>query len=262
MRKKMYSRVCFFLAFVPVFVFPLAVQAAVHEVQNTYFYEDYSQLDAVTRGTSLAFILRAPQKLTLFGKVTYQKKFNRNESLQEAGGAYTLNDWLAFQGSTGFSIDTNTFPKAFLDIETVIRLREKLRGHVGYRFSHFDNSNVHIYPLGLTWSPWSILSFHGRFFYAATDFEEKGTVANNSFLVKASFYSFPHQEIHILYANNSESFLSIDRIGEFSADTYGVFWRGNFGKSWGILAAVYHQKRVAPVKQAQNTFETGWSYTW
>lgn len=262
-KQKSFYQWLFLLALCCVKIFsPSSIKAANYEVLNTYFYENYSAIDSITRGTSLALISRTPQKLTLFGKVTYQRKFDQNESLQEAGAAYSFNDWLTLQGSTGFSVGTHTFPKSFLDLETVIRLQEKLLGHVGYRFSHFDNSNVHIYPLGLTWSLFTNLSLHGRFLHAITDFEHNGTVSNNSFLLKTSFYGLPRQELHVLYANNSESFLSIDRVGEFSADTYGLSWKGSLGVSWALLASIYHQKRFTPINQSQNTFEIGWSYTW
>ncbi|MDD5492559.1 MAG: YaiO family outer membrane beta-barrel protein [bacterium] len=262
------SALTFLLAI--LLLLPAIAQAAdpKNEIQNTYFLENYYN-DSVdlspTKGTELVYIYRGLDRSVLLADVIYQQKYDRNESLQKLGGMYQVTKRLAIQQVIGFSSDKWTFPKFLADTEFDFSLIDRLSLLVGYKYSNFEDANVSVYAIGANFYPTSKLYLHGKILRAVSSFSGSNntdTVANNSFILKAGFYPDIRNEVVFLYATNSESYLSVDQIGNFKADTYGLNWKYNLQGNWWLTAGINYQKRREPVQLNQRYMEVGWSYKW
>lgn len=246
---------------------PATAQAAKlkNEIQNTYFLETYSAGTRRTKGTELVYIYRGLDRLALLADIIYQKKYDRNESLQKLGGTYQVTDHLAIQEIIGFSSNKWTFPKFYADTEFDLDLIKRLSLLLGYKISTFEDADVSVYALGANYFPNSQLYLHGKILHAISRFSgaaSDSTFSNNSYVFKAGFFPDTKDELVLLYATNSESYLSIDQIGKLKADTYGFNWKHNIKGNWWLNAGFHYQQRREPAQVNQKYMELGWTYIW
>jgi len=246
---------------------PAIVQAAnpKNEIQNTYFLEKYSTNSSSTKGTEITYLYRGLERWILLADVTYQRKYDHNESLQKLGGLYQVTKRLSLQEIIGFSSHKWTFPEFFADTELNFNLVDRLSLLAGYKYSTFPDVNVSVYAIGANFYPTAQLFLHGKILRAVSSFNganNTDTEANTSYILKAGFYPDIRNEVVFLYATNSESYLSVDQIGKFKANTYGLNWKYNLKGNWWLTAGINYQKRREPVQLNQRYLEIGWIYKW
>ncbi|MBI4664948.1 MAG: YaiO family outer membrane beta-barrel protein [Nitrospinae bacterium] len=234
-----------------------------YELLMNAYVESYSFANDTTKGESVSFVYRDLDKLTLFAEETYQSKFGRDEKLFKGGGAYRINDKFIVQEILAYSGDKWTFPSYSTDTQVVYLPVNYIAAQAGYKYLKFSDANVDIYILGATYYPIIEFYINVQLMHSISDFDNGArNVPNNSYLAKAGFTPDADNELIALYSKNSESFMSVDRIGEFEADTYGANWKSRLLGNWWMSLSFTYQRRIHPVEGAQRTFEAGAIYRW
>ena len=234
-----------------------------YKLRNTYFIEHYSFDSDDTIGTSLSFVYRGIKDVTLFGENIHQEKFGEYETLFKGGAAFSLMERTSLQETVGFSSGKSTFPKFLSDTGVTYMIMDKLYLEPGYSFYLFDEVNAHAFYAGATFYPTSRFYVNAKFFRSLYDFDGEDSLSyNNSFLTKIGYYLDLRNEVTFTYATNTESFLSVDQIGNFSANTYILGWNTDLTNQWTFVTSFSYQDRKKPVQADQKRFEAGLTYTW
>ncbi|MDD5773749.1 MAG: YaiO family outer membrane beta-barrel protein [bacterium] len=262
-KKNVYIIIISMILLILLFSTVFTAEEKYYEIQNRYFLENYSFGTSGTKGTSLLFIDRKLKDIILFAQITYQDKFKTNESLQEIGGSFKLDDKFALRETLGFSSNKWTFPKLFSDTELTYNLKSKNILHFGYKSNIFEDAHVHIYSLGATDFSLPKVNLHVKVFHAVTTFDVNSlSVSNNSFLLKADYFLSSRHEFGFMYINNSESYLVVEELGKFRADTFAALWKMNIKKDWWLTADISFQKRKKPINAEQEVIGIGFIHTW
>lgn len=237
--------------------------SSTYEIINTYYYEDYSFTKDRTKGTAVSIVYKDPRGLTLFGENRHQEKFGRYEMLLKGGGAYRLTKDLSVQEVLGFSADKNTFPNFLSQTELDYILFDKLVLTGGYDLYMFNNITVNVFSEGVTLYPWKYIYLNAKFLHAITDFKTTNKMpVITSFLTKLGFYPDKNNEFSFLFSTDTESFLSIDQIGHFIANTYVLGWNGHLTGNWYLTLNLTYQDRRKPIKGSMKSIEFGFKYKW
>ncbi len=233
------------------------------EIRNTYSLGTYSFTDDNAKATSLSLIYNDLKKIVLFAGITIQNKFKMDDSLEEVGCAYKLNEKIVVQETAGVSSNKKIYPKLFSDTVLMYRLIDKISLNIGGQINYFNNADVRIASLGAAYYPSIKINFNVKLLHAITDFKNiTSRDANNSYIISIGYIPNSIHDFSFSYINNTESYLIVDQIGKFKADTYMVNWNKYLQKNLWLIAGIGYQKRIKPISAYQRNIEIGLKYKW
>lgn len=194
-----------------------------HRVEMLGFFESFDFGVSDTWSGEVEINLRAADGFRAFARGQQQRKFDETEN--RAGGGF---EWRPHRRVT-------VLTRAMLAPGALVLPESDVLGEMSYarrrlelaasaRYADFDAARVWVLSPGLTWWFGDRLAVTARYFRSETTFADAGgTSGNDSGLVRVRVRPWPRVWVHASYASGTESFetLSLDRLGEFRADTAG-----------------------------------------
>jgi len=194
-----------------------------HRVEALGFFESFDFGVSDTWSGELEINLRVADGFRVFARGQQQRKFDETESRGGGGFEWRPNRRVTLVGRALLAPGALVLPESDV-LGEVLYARKRLELTASARYADFDAARAWILSPGLTWWFSDRLAVTARYFHSETEFADSGgTSSNDSGLVRVRARLWPRVWVHGSYASGTESFetLSIDRLGEFRADTAG-----------------------------------------
>lgn len=222
------------------------------QFETGYLLEEFD-FTGNTQGHFMQLLYRDYYRWAVLGRLQYQNKFDQNNIRPTFGVTYRAGrrTWLRGEISGAPPNDT-----VIANWDFTAEVIQGLPGGVGlggsYRFLDFETADVQLLTVIGNWDAKSNLHLYLRYIPARTEFRQSGQSewshsgwarlvwdANNTF------------SPFLVYAVGTESFesLSADRLGRFSAQTYGGGGEIRFAAGQGIRLAYSFQDRTSGSRQ-------------
>jgi tetratricopeptide (TPR) repeat protein len=237
-----------------------------HFIAATGFFESYSVSDGDVPDAwsgSVELNARAGDAMRVFGRAQAQDKFDEYEWRGGGGLEWWMTRRIAFRGSALFGPDTTVLPTLDAYGEaSYTKQRITIAG--GVQYVSFEPGIVGL-EKATAWFITPTLTvrvndgflFFGRYSHSMSEFDESGTsVGNDSGAVGARFRLVPQAWVGVAWAGGVEDFdtLSIDRLGDFNANTLKGDLRIDFASLTSIFGAYEYQWREADQRMMRGTF--------
>ena len=234
-----------------------------HYISATGYFESYSEFAPDTWSGSIELNARATDQLRLIARGQMQDKFDESEGRGGGGIEWLPTRRVAFRGVALFSSNTTVLP------------RIDAYGEVGYtkrRISVAGGMQYVSFEPGLSglqtaraWFAMPILTVRvnddflivARYAHSWSEFDSGGSwVGNDSGSIGAQLRLLPRAWVGVAWAGGVESFdtLSVDRLGDFNANTVRGDVRLDLRSLTSIAGAYEYQWREGDLQMMRVTF--------
>jgi tetratricopeptide (TPR) repeat protein len=237
-----------------------------HFIAATGFFESYSVSDGDAPDAwsgSVELNARAADQLRLFARGQVQDKFDEYEWRGGGGLEWWMTRRVAFRGYALVGPDTTVLPTLDAYGEaSYTKQRLTIAGGVQYvsfepEFVGLETATAWFVTPTVTFRVNDDFSVFGRYTHSSSEFDESGaSVGNDSGAVGARFRLVPQMWIGVSWAGGVEDFdtLSIDRLGDFNANTLKGDVRIDLASLTSIVGAYEYQWREADQQMMRATF--------
>jgi len=234
-----------------------------HFISATGFFESYSGSVPDTWSGSIELNALASDQLRVFARAQMQDKFDKREGRGGGGLEWWLNRRVALRGSVLFSSSTMVLPRIDACGEAAYTKR-KITIAGGVQYVSFEPSLIGL-QTARAWFAMPILTVRvnddflivARYAHSSSEFDSSGSwVANDSGSIGAHLRLLPQAWVGVAWARGVESFdtLSIDRLGDFNANTVRGDVRFDFQSLTTIAGAYEYQWREGDLRMMRVTF--------
>lgn len=227
-----------------------------HRVDIGSFYEDFSGPLASTRSADVGISLRMTDSLRLSGRGQYQRKFGSDEGRGGLGLEWRWRPDSVVFGHAWVGPGNDVLPEVDAKVEAS-HMAEAAEWALGVRYFRFGVANVSVVSPAVTWWTTDRLCLGLRYSMAVTDFgsELLGTVQSHSATLQGAYRVHPRVWAMAGYSRGVESFdnFSVDRIGEFDADTALGGVRFDLPTLTSVIGAYEHQWRGGGIEMGRFT---------
>ncbi len=220
--------------------------------ETGYFLEDFD-FASNTNGHFVQLLYRDFDRLTLLGRLQFQNKFDQNNVRATFGATYRLGQrtWLRGEISGAPPNDT-VIANSDFTAELVQGLPGRIALGGSYRFLDFETADVQVLTVIVNWDPNPNFHLYLRYNPARTEFRQTNqSIWNQNGWVRLVWDAHRNLSPYALFSVGAESFegFSTDRLGSFSAQTYGGGAEVRFADSHGIRLGYYLQNRTQGRRQ-------------
>ncbi len=219
-----------------------------HRAQTRFALERDGDSSPATRAATVDINFRLADRLRIGLVQHVQGKFGRTESRTGAGVEWRGGPAWLVRGEVLAAPGAQVLPRSDLGFE-LERLNPRVDLSLAARTARFAGAHVWMAAPGVAVPLGERLIVLGRYYASVTRFDARnGSVVNHSFHGGVRAQIAPRTWGEVSYARGNESFetLSIDRIGQFRADTLGAGLRiDRASLSSFQLSAEYQQTRDA-----------------
>lgn len=234
-----------------------------HFVSATGFFESYSESAPDTWSGSIELNARASDELRVFARGQMQDKFDEREGRGGGGLEWWPNRRAALSGSVQFGSNTTVLPRVDAYGEAAYTKR-KITIAGGVQYVSFEPGLIGL-QTARAWFAMPILTVRvnddflivARYAHSSSEFDSSGSwVANDSGSIGAQFRLLPRAWVGVAWAGGVESFdtLSVDRLGDFNANTVRGDVRFDLKSLTSIAGAYEYQWREGDLRMMRVTF--------
>ena len=227
-----------------------------HRVQIGSFYEDFSGGVSSTRSADLTVSLRFTDRLRVLGRGQYQRKFGFDEGRGGLGVDWRFLPDTSLIAHAWAGPGNDVLPEVDARLE-VGHMARSTEWALGYRFFRFGVADVSVVSPAVNWWATDRLCVGLRYSYAFTAYEsglgEDGE--SHSGALQGAYRLHPRVWAMAGYARNVEDFdnFSVDRIGEFRADTASAGIRFDLPTLSSVIGAYQYQWRRGGAEMSRFT---------
>ncbi len=222
------------------------------QFETGYLLEEFD-FTGNTQGQFVQLLYRDYDRWAVLGRLQYQNKFDQNNIRPTFGFTYRAGQRTWLRGEVSWAPPNDT---VIANRDFTAEVIQGFPGRVGfggsYRFLDFETADVQLLTVIGNWDAKSNLHFYLRYIPARTKFSQSGqSVWSHSGWARLVWDANNTFSPFLLYAVGTESFesLSADRLGRFSAQTYGGGGEIRFAAGQGIRLAYYFQDRTSGSRQ-------------
>ena len=222
-----------------------------YRLEAGYWYEDFN----FTTGTHAPYVellYTDHRRLTLLGRVEYQRKFAADNTRFSFGATRKFGERTWLRGEVGFAPGSDVLARQDYQVEVSQQIRLGVTAGTGYRFLTFGAADAHALTVLTDWDLRPNLHISLRYLPARTRFDTlPGAVWNHSGWARLTWDASRSWSPYVVFAVGSETFsaLSADLLGRFAAQTYGFGTTVHIRQGYGFRIGYLHQKRTQGRRQ-------------
>ncbi|MFQ5818104.1 MAG: tetratricopeptide repeat protein [Terriglobia bacterium] len=210
-----------------------------------YFLEEFDFVRN-THGNFVEFLYHDHRRLWLRGRFQYQNKFFENNTRYIVGATYRFGEATYLRGEFGWAAAGD---RVIPNQDYMVELTQGLGGSVavggGYRLLNFHDAEAQVLTARFSRDFRSDLHLEVHYTPARTRFAATASrVWNHGGWTRLVWEANRRVSPYVLYAVGAENFATADRLGRFSAQTYGVGAEVHITPSQGLRLSYHFQNRT------------------
>lgn len=225
-----------------------------HRVEIGSFYEDFTGGVASTRSADLGVSLRLNDRVRLSGRGQYQRKFGEDEARGGIGLDWRWRPDTITGAHVWIGPGNDVLPELDARVEAS-HMADVTEWAAGLRFFRFGVADVTVFSPSVTWWATSRLCVGLRYSMGITNFDSAllDTEQSHSGTLQGAYRVHPRVWAMLGYSRGVEDFdtFSVDRIGEFDADTASGGFRVDLPTLSSLIGTYEHQWRRGGIQMGR-----------
>ena len=231
-----------------------------YEVETGYSHENFDFASS-THGHFTQFRYTDNNRLTLRARFQAQEKFEEKNTRFTLGAVRRFLRRTYLSGQASFAPTGRVVANQDYSLEFTQGLHPSFYAGMGYRFMNFRVANAHVLTVLADAHPRANLHLYIRYLPSRTLFGAGiPGVWNHSGWARLEWDIDRRFSPYVAFAVGSESFasFSVDKLGRFSAQTYGAGARINLNRRQGFRVGYFFQNRT--LGRRQQSVSASWIF--
>lgn len=233
-----------------------------HRVETRGFSEQFSSNTPDTRSGEVAVHYRLSDTLRVAGRGQVQRKFGIREERGGGGVEWRWKPAITLRGHALVGHNTTVMPEGdyFGELDYTHR---RASWTAGVRYFDFTGARVHVFSPAVSWLASERLSMGVRYALSLTKSNTLlSRTGGHSVHVRGAYRLYPRLWVTGGYAGGVDDFenFSIDRIGDFRANTESVGVRYELPSLTSLVGSYEHQRRERGLSMNRVTISLAQSF--
>jgi YaiO family outer membrane protein len=233
-----------------------------HRVEADALAEQFNGSTEDTQGAGVEVNVRLSERFRLSGLGQWQRKFGRRDERAGAGVEWRMTRRSTVVSHAAFGPDNEVLPQHEWYL-AIAHSASTAGWTLGYRYLDFPGARASVIGPGVSWAATDRLTIDLRYDAVISEFVTvSGTTNGHSEMARGTYLVRPRVAAFASVARGIENFdaVSIDRIGDFEANTLSGGVRVDFRTLTALVAEYDHQWRPNDLRMQRFTISLRQSF--